>query len=150
LLTGKTQTVERLLPDIVSGLEVLLANERARREENEERQRQWAEMSRRRDLAKRRKEREQKRIEYLRNLVELQREAADIRTWLASLPADKLESEAADLGRMLAWASERLATLDQATTIDAAKATLNGLLLFPELDELHNPLGDPPERRGYW
>lgn len=75
---GKTQTVERLLPDIVSQLAVLLANEKARREEREERERLWAEMARRRDLAKRRKDREQKRIEYLRELVELQREAADI------------------------------------------------------------------------
>lgn len=147
---GKTQTVERLLPDIVSQLEVLLANEKAQREEREERERQWAEMSRRRDLAKRRKDREQKRIEYLRGLVELQREAADIRAWLASLPADKKENEATDLGRMLAWASERLSMLDQATTIDAAKATLNGMPLFPEVDELHDPLGDPPEQRGYW
>lgn len=74
---GKTQTVERLLPDIVSQLEVLLANEKARREEREERERQWAEMSRRRDLAKRRKEREQKRIEMLRAAGEAFPEAVD-------------------------------------------------------------------------
>lgn len=142
---GKTQTVERLLPDIVTGLEVILAYYKNSREEREERNRQWADMERRRDLAGKRAAREKKRIEYIRGLVELQREASDIRSWIASLPPGSSPEANSDLARMLAWAQARLVRLDASTTIDAAAALLDGRPLFPEHDDLSDPLGDPPE-----
>lgn len=32
----------------------------------------------------------------------------------------------------------------------AAAVELKGKSLFPEVHELHDPLGDPPEPKGYW
>jgi len=147
---GKTQSVEFMFENIVSGLKVILANEKTEREQREEQERQYAELNRRRDLAKKRKEREEKRITYLRELVQLQREAADIKSWLASLPETATADTADDLGRMIQWATARLADLEARTTVDAAAAQLEGKALFPEIDELHDPLGDPPESRYYW
>lgn len=90
------------------------------------------------------------RVQYLRELVRLQREAADIRSWLASLPAHVRADSTTELGRMLLWARERLDDLERRTTVDAAAVELKGKSLFPEVDELHDPLGDPPEPRGYY
>jgi hypothetical protein len=147
---GKTQSVESMFDNIVSGLKIILANEKTERERREEQERQWAELARRRELAKKRKEREDKRIAYLRELVELQREAADIRIWLASLPEEIAPDPASELGRMVQWASARLANLERLTTSEAAAVQLEGKALFPEVDELHDPLGDPPDNRYYW
>lgn len=108
---GRTQSVESMFENIVSGLKILLANTKAGRE---------------------------------------RREAADIRSWLASLPETATAETTSDLGRMMQWAIERLADLEARTTVDAAAVKLEGKALFPEIDELHDPLGDPPEPRYYW
>jgi len=147
---GRTQSVESMFENIVSGLKILLANTKAERERREEEDRLRAELARRRDLARKRKEREKKRIAYLRELVQLQREAADIRSWLARYPKQATGETTNDLGRMMQWAIERLADLEARTTVDAAAVQLEGKALFPEIDELHDPLGDPPEPRYYW
>lgn len=146
---GKTQTVESMLDSIVTGLKVILAHEKAERERRTEEARRREELARRRQLAKKRKEREEARIAYLRELVKLQREADDIRSWLASLPLDVVADQSTELGRMLLWAKDRLADLEKRTTVDAASVELDGKALFPEVDELHDPLGDPPEPKGY-
>jgi len=51
---------------------------------------------------------------------------------------------------MLIWARERLAHLERRTTVDAAAVELKGKSLFPEVDELYDPLGDPPEPKCYY
>ncbi len=79
---GKTQTVESLLDDIVTGIEALLAARKAAREDREERQRVWEELSRRRDMARQRKEREDKRLTYIRSVMDLGDEADRLRRWL--------------------------------------------------------------------
>lgn len=147
---GKTQRINTMIADIVEGLKALLASEKARREKREEDERQWAELSRRRDLAKKRKLREETRVAYLRELVELQREAADIRTWLATVPDTIEDGQATELTRMIHWARARLAFLEKETTINAAAARFEGKALFPEVDELHDPLGDPPAPSYGW
>lgn len=147
---GKTQTVESMLGDIVIGLKVILAHEKTERESREEAARQRAELTRRRDLAKKRKEREEARIAWLNELVELRREAAGIRDWIAGLPPGAKGDSATERGRMLAWAQARLADLEARINLDAAFAQIEGKSLFPETDELHDPLGEPPEPRYYW
>lgn len=147
---GRTQSVESMFENIISGLKVILSNEKTERERREEVERQRAELARRHDLAKKRNEREGQRIAYLRELVQLQREAADIQSWLASLPETATADTAGDLGRMIQWATARLTDLNARTTADAAAVQLEGKALFPEIDELHDPLGDPPEPGYYW
>lgn len=146
---GKTQRVERMVPDIVAGIELVLEAIRVRREESEERERRWQELQRRRKLAHARKEREEKRLAHLQSIVELRREAREIRDWLASLPGDAKPSEDSDLGRMLIWVGERLAEIDRQTGMDAARSFAGTSDLFPEVDALHDPLGDPPPGSGW-
>lgn len=137
---GKTQTLEKLLPDIVTGLRTFPEGERAKREEREEWRRQWQHMEHRRSLAKQRMDRQEKRISHLRQIVDMQREAMDIRSWLASL----LYLVGSELGRMIEWSTARLALLQRLTTLDAASAAIAGQSLFPDVDDLHDPEGDLP------
>lgn len=132
---------------ILAGLRVVLAYEKSERERREQEARERAELARRRDIAEKRKEREGQRIAYLRELVQLQREAAGIKSWLASLPECAVADSSTQLGRMLLWAKERLSDLEARTSIEAAAFKLEGKTLFPEVDQLHDPLGDPPEPR---
>lgn len=147
---GKSQRIDTMLENVVTGLKAVLASDREERELREERERQWAELSRRRDLAKKRKEREEARIAHLRELVQLQREAADIKEWLGSLPAEAAADSATELGRMVAWAKARLTALQAKTTADGAAVKLEGKALFPDVDELHDPLGDPSEPKHHY
>lgn len=147
---GKTQSVESMLSDIVVGLKVILAHKKTEREEREKAERRRADMARRRDLAKKRKEREEARIAWLTELVELRREAAGIRGWLDALPPEAKADPATERGRMLVWAQERLADLEARINLDTAFGRIEGQSLFPETDELHDPLGEPPEPKYYW
>lgn len=147
---GKTQTIELMLESILAGLKAILVFEKARREKWEEDERQRVELNRRHGLAQKRKKREERRIAYLRELMQLQREVADIRSWLASLPDTLTADPPAELGRMVHWANKRLSELEARTTIKAADVEVEGMLLFPEVDELHDPLGEPPERKYLW
>jgi hypothetical protein len=45
---------------------------------------------------------------------------------------------------MIHWARARLASLEEGTTVNAAAVRFDGKALFPEVDELHDPMGDPP------
>jgi hypothetical protein len=67
---------------------------------------------------------------------------------LPHLPEDALADCSTELGRMLLWAKERLGYLEARTTVEAT-TRLEGKSLFPEVDELHDPLGDPPEPKFY-
>ncbi len=141
---GKTQSVEKLIPDIVDGLELLLLHVKARREESEERARKAGILRHRRHLAKLRSDREEARVSLMRELVDLRREANDIRAWLAELPEDCRANANGSLERMIVWAEARLDDLVSKTTASAAEAKLDGRDLFPEIDELEDPEGDPP------
>ncbi len=147
---GKTQSIESMFEDILAGLKIVLAHEKAERERREEDARQWAELARRRELAKKRDEREEQRVSFLRELVRVQREAADIKSWLGSLPECTRADSSAELERMLVWANERLKNLEARTCLRAAVAQLEVKSLFPEMDELHDPLGNPPEPKYRW
>ncbi|MBA3909465.1 MAG: hypothetical protein C0524_06150 [Rhodobacter sp.] len=140
---GKIQRIERLVPDIVAGIELVLEFIRVRREEREDRERKWQELQRRRKLAQARKEREEKRLAHLMHIIGLRREARDIRDWLASLPRGINLTEESDLGRMITWVGRRLAEIDRQTGIEAAQSFAGTNGLFPGVDELHDPEGDP-------
>jgi hypothetical protein len=146
---GKTQSVESMFGDILAGLKIILAYEKSERERREQEALQRAELARRWELVKKRKDREEHRIAHLQELMRLRREALDIKSWLASLPEGIMTDSSTELSRMLLWAKERLDNLEAKTTIEAMTVQLEGKSLFPEVDELHDPLGDPSEPR-YW
>lgn len=100
---GKIQRIQRMVADIVAGIELILEFIRVRREKREDREQKWQGLQRRRKLANARKEREEKRLAHLRHIVDLRREARDIRDWLSSLPSEASPTEDNDLGRMMIW-----------------------------------------------
>jgi hypothetical protein len=146
----KIQRVERMLPDMVAGIELVLTAERVRREEREERERRWAELQSRRLMAKARAEREEKRTEYLGRILRMKKEAEEIRSWLDSLAREDRPAANTDIERMIAWTRERLAHLELKSSLGAVVAALEGKTLFPEPDDLHDPLGEPPPQSRWW
>jgi hypothetical protein len=147
---GKRQTLEGMLENIILGLKVVLAHEKQLREEREEGDRRRAEYARRLDFLKKRQEREDRRIKYVRELNDLRREISRIEDWLASLPSDISCDQSTDIGRMLIWAQDRSAKLKMKVSIKSISATLTRESLFPETDELHDPMGDPEKPKGYF
>jgi hypothetical protein len=61
---GKTQSIESMFEGIILGLKVIFAHEKTERERREEEAHQGADLARRHDLAKKRREREERRIAY--------------------------------------------------------------------------------------
>lgn len=147
---GKIQRIERMLEDIVAGIRVILTDEKSRRERREEEDRIRAEMARRRDLSKKRKVREEQRVAYLSTLMQRRREAAELKDWLASISTDSGADQSAEASRMLLWVRERLADIEAHINLRQGIAGPDGGSLFPEEDDLHDPLGEPPEARGYF
>ena len=146
---GKTQRLDMLIDDIVGGIDVFLVAVRARREAWEEERRKTEELQRRRGLAKARQERETSRKAFLDHVQALERDIAFLRNWLtttATVSAD-LSSK---VGQMVVWAKARLNSLERAAGVEALEADLTAKDLFPDTDNLHDPLGDPPPQKTWW
>lgn len=141
---GKIQTLEALLPAIVSGFDVFLIRAKAQREEREERSRQYDEMQRRRALFRQRGEREKRRTERISSLVATLDEIDALERLLSRLDA----APDTQTSRLLAYARDRLATMHAHVSPDGLEAELRADGLFPDPDPLHDPLGDPPN--GYY
>src|SRR5690606_35500041 len=107
----KHQTLESMLDGITDGVLFHISFEKARREEQEERERRRRHMAHRRDLHKKRQEREAKREEFLRKMAADQREAADLRATIANSEA-VLDHATPEYVRMIGWAKDRLASLE--------------------------------------
>jgi hypothetical protein len=147
---GKTQTVERLLDDIVVGINALLAVRKQQREKNEAWQREWKEEERRRGLAKQRSEREERRLTYIRSIFELNDEADRLRDWLDRDEIKDASDVGDDFARLVAWAQARLSALEATTHPRNLDEDLKAKKLFPETDDLTDPLGDPADQSDYW
>lgn len=90
-----------------------------------------------------RAEREEKRLGDLDELIAAKRENAQLRPFLADLPRDQDAQQASDLTRMVARIRERIATLEQSLQSEHILAVLAQEKLFPEIDDLHDPLSEP-------
>jgi len=145
---GKSQTVERCVGDFVAGMRTIIVAKAEQKRVAEERERARQAMWRRRELARLRGEREDKRSVYLEEIAAARRKVVDLQTTIDAIPqSDNLP---ADYARMIGWAKERLAELEARTTVETIQATLQEKNLFPEPDELLDPQGDPPPKRNYW
>jgi len=146
---GKQQTFETMLQAIADGIIFHLAHEKARREEKQEEDRRRAHLAQRRDLHAKRQDREARRVSFLTDLAEYQREASHLKEIIES--AKKLSAPApAEYERMLDWARRRLAHLEAQNETANLTARIRSEQLFPEPDDLFDPEGDPPPKRGYW
>lgn len=145
---GRTQRLDRMVEDVATGLEAILATRRLQREEREERERRYQERARRHALARERAEREKKREAFLDQLMELRREVDALEAWLAR--TGPTSGPVGSHARLIAWATARLETLRQRLEPDQISAALDADKLFPEPDELHDPLGEPDEPQGWY
>ncbi len=144
---GKTQALETLLDGIVDGLEGRIVTKRLEREKLERAEAEQQELERRRGLAKARRERENQRKRLLNRLIQTRRRVAQLREWIRSyeMVAD-IDSQ---LARMIEWAREQLSGLEMSLEPGTLVKELNTRRLFPETDDLVDPLGEPPLER-YW
>lgn len=147
---SKTQRLENLAPSIAAGFEAHLVASRARREEQERREAERRELERRRELAKARRARETMRESLLRELSRNARKVKELRQWLEDAEAAGAEAASPDVVRMLDWVRAKLADLERSLTFGRLDEILRENELFPETDNLHDPLGDPPPRTGWW
>ncbi|MGX5775368.1 hypothetical protein [Methylorubrum zatmanii] len=148
---GCTQRLEGLVPSIVAGIEVLLVARKTRREARDEQARQWAELRRRRELAKARQEREKSRAAFFDGLLRLRRDADDLRKALAEMTRDVRSGDHEQVARMMAWGEERLRGMEKRLKLEWIEGGLTEAKLFPlqEQDELFDPLGEPPQSSYY-
>ncbi|MCX8568800.1 hypothetical protein [Aminobacter sp. MET-1] len=146
---GKHQSLESMLEAIADGILFHLVYEKAHREEQVAEQRRREHMARRRELHKKRQEREANRLGFLRKLAELQREVADLNVTVAKA-SELLPQASPEYLRMIAWAENRLAHLQAQNQLESLTASLREQNLFPDSDEFHDPEGDPPPPRYSW
>lgn len=147
---GKTQTVESLLDGFVVGLQTILALRKAEREERDERERQHRELARRRDLAEKRAAREDKRVAYLTSILDLHDEIERLRRWVDLARGMPDGGASSSLARMIAWTTRRLETLEIAVAPESIEEHLHEEALFPIVDDLYDPEGEPPEDSYRW
>jgi hypothetical protein len=105
------------------------------------------ELERRRTLARLRNTREFERKKLLARLLRAEQRAVQLRRWIARVADDREANEDSDLGRLLLWSRAELANLENSLRPSSISEALRQSNLFPENDELHDPLGDPPPQR---
>jgi hypothetical protein len=114
------------------------------------------ELARRRALAAARLTRENERTELLQKLVRMEGEAEQLRGWIAQRQADHLPGWTAhrqaevraspEIQRLVDWAKAELAGLEGFLDPLKLSQLLIARNLFPAVDELVDPLGEPPPR----
>jgi hypothetical protein len=105
-------------------------------------------LAHRRDLAEKRAAREEARLEFLRSIAADRREVEDLKLTIDAVP--RSDSQKHEYECMLIWATARLAALQERTSVESLQQALIDQSLFPEPDDLHDPEGEPPPKKGYW
>lgn len=146
---GKHQSLETLLPSVVDGFEAHIASLKHRRESHERAKAARRELQRRRALAKAREEREIKRHALLDDLMTAEARAAALKVWIRSWQ-DRAGADDPAVGRMLGWADDQLRKTERLLHANRLSAHLEDAALFPEIDDLSDPLGEPPARTSPW
>jgi hypothetical protein len=105
------------------------------------------ELERRRALSRFRNTREFERKKLLTRLLRAEQRAVQLRQWISGIASSEDIPEHSDLGRLLTWTRAELMNLENSIHPSSIADALRQSNLFPEHDELHDPLGDPPPRR---
>jgi len=103
-----------------------------------------AELARRRGLAAARRTRETERTLLIRKLARVERQADQSRGWIAQREADVWTSP--EMRRMVDWVKAELVRLEEFLDPLKLSQLLQTRNLFPAVDDLVDPLGEPPPR----
>ncbi|WP_054311152.1 hypothetical protein [Mesorhizobium sp. 1M-11] len=104
-----------------------------------------ATLKHRRLLAARRVERERLRMELLSSCLNSLNRAAELRAWIQWV-GDRDRAEPT-VQRMLAWAKSQASILEAQAAVEVDQTRFGDL--FPEADDLHDPLGDPAPKHAW-
>jgi hypothetical protein len=105
------------------------------------------ELERRRALSRLRNAREFERKKLLTRLLRAEQRVVQLRQWISGIASSEEIPEHSDLGRLLTWTRAELMNLENSIHPSSIADALRQSNLFPEHDELHDPLGDPPPQR---
>jgi hypothetical protein len=72
-----------------------------------------------------------------------------LRRWMARDQLEGGDAVAGNVRRMATWIQARLTTLEESIAVDNVDRLLASRNLFPEVDDLIDPLGEPPEEPQY-
>ena len=137
---GKTQVLEGLIDDLVVGITAYLVGIKAKRDEQERRERRWRYEAQLRAIQQARAERETKRLAFIKKYGDLAREAGELRSFVETMRGLRTTATDDDFSRMIAWVERRLALLERKLTGDGIGRELATQGLFLAID----PLVDPP------
>jgi hypothetical protein len=104
------------------------------------------ELAHRRRLAAARQSREIERASLLQKLIETQRKALELREWIAQWET-KEQASSPEVRRLLKWAKVNLSHAEAFLLPTELTKLLEVRGLFPEVDDLADPLGEPPPLR---
>ena len=104
------------------------------------------ELARRRRLAAARKSREIERASLLQKLIETQQKALELRKWIAQWET-KEQASSPDVQRLIEWVKATLSDTESFLLPTELTKLLEVRGLFPEVDDLADPLGEPPPLR---
>lgn len=106
-------------------------------------------LGRRQQLAAARRQRESQRLALLGQLVDAQRRSDELKRWISAYNSPADEKSRPALRRMVEWAASQLDDLERILNPERIEQTLLERELFPDVDPLDDPKGDP-SRYGIW
>jgi len=139
-----------MLDDILDGFEAHIVTVRLRREKQERAEAERRELERRRGLAKARRDRDNERKRLLNRLILTTRQVAQLRDLIGSYEQVEMSNTNGDLDRMIHWMRAQLSALEASLDPDNLAKELGTRKLFPEVDELVDPLGEPPQEQHWY
>ncbi|MGD9481036.1 hypothetical protein [Shinella sp. G-2] len=101
-------------------------------------------LGRRQQMAAARRQRESARLALLDDLLDAQRRADGLKRWIAALSCPENGDPHPELQRMAGWANAQLDTLERTLSPEQIAATVRERDLFPNVDPLDDPKGEPP------
>ncbi|CAN7298863.1 hypothetical protein LJR030_002683 [Rhizobium sp. LjRoot30] len=104
------------------------------------------ELGRRQQMAAARRQRESKRLALLAQLVDAQRRSDELKRWISAYTRPAGDEVHPELGRMVAWAASQLDDLERILDPQRIGTTLQERALFPDVDPLDDPKGEPPDQ----
>jgi len=135
-----TKTVEDDLDRIVESFRLNIVAEVERDEKQRENDRRSAKLARRRELASLRTKREEERLKFLRDVMDVRKELEELRAMVSALESSSIDLP--EMDRMLSWARTRLGTLEAGISAESLNAALIDKKLFTEPDELDDSEGE--------
>lgn len=133
---GKTQRLEKMADDIALGVVAYLEGLRLRREEHEQRERNYQESARRREIQRRWNEREDRRMKFARDLSGTIQKINEIEILLKNMNNGNSEEKTPEMQRMESWLEEKILELSSKLESTNISEGLQENNLFPEKDEL--------------